>query len=127
MTTMMKKTRTRTKSSLALLACLVLAAFAQAQKKQEPYAVVRGSVFLDSGRTVQGAQVILAAKAAPNKKLQEQTSSPQGEFAFRIPPGPASYLLTATMKGFEPAIKEVEVVGQEQINKSLVLVPASKK
>jgi hypothetical protein len=130
----MRKTKRTTRSktgrrgkAIALLAALLLAAFAQAQKKPEPYAVVRGSVFLDSGRTQPGAKVVLTAKAKPDKKLQEQISSPQGEFAFRVPPGPTTYILTATMKGFEPASKEVDVTGQEEINKTLLLVPASKK
>jgi hypothetical protein len=121
----MKRTTKRTTSRLfLLLACLVFVASAQSSKKAEPYAVVRGSVFLDSGLAQPGAKVVLSAAG---KKIQEQTSSPQGEFAFRVPPGPATYLLTATMKGFEPATKEVEVAGQEQINKTLLLVPASKK
>lgn len=116
-----------TRSSFAVLfACLALAS-AQAQKKPEPYALVRGSVFQESGRTQPGAKVVLAAKAKPEKKLQEQISSPQGEFAFRVPPESGEYILTASMKGFETVSRDVEIVGQEQINKTLVLVPASKK
>jgi len=122
-----KTTKRTTKSSFVLLlACLILTSLSQAQKKPEPYALVRGSVFLESGRTLPGATVVLSPKENPKKKLQEQTSSPQGEFAFRVPPGPSLYILTASMKGFEPASKEVEVVAQEQINKTLILVPASK-
>ena len=127
MTTMTMRMKTRTtKSSVAiLLACAALVS-AQTQKKQEPYAVVRGSVFQDSGRVQPGAKVVLSSKDKPDKKLQEQVSSPQGEFAFRVPPGPGAYVLTASMKGFETVSKEVEIAGQEQINKTLLLVPASK-
>ena len=112
---------------LPLFAVLACIGAVSGQKKAEPYALVRGSVFLESGRVQPGAKVVISAKDKPGKKLQEQISNSQGEFAFRVPPGPASYLLTATLKGFEPAIKEVDVVGQEQINKTLLLAPASKK
>jgi hypothetical protein len=129
----MRTKTTRTTPSLAIFfACLALTGVVQAQKKQEPYALVRGSVFHESGRAQPGAKVVLSAASQspntkPGKKLQEQISSPQGEFAFRVPPGPGFYVLTATLKGFEPATKEVEIVAQEQINKTLLLVPVSKK
>ncbi len=127
MTTKTMTTMTRTTTSRFVLLFLCLAGIVSGQKKAEPYALVRGSVFLESGLAQPGAKVILSSKAKPDKKLQEQVSNSQGEFAFRVPPGPASYILTATLKGFEPAIKEVDVVGQEQINKTLLLTPASKK
>ena len=69
---------------------------------------------------------MLSSKDKPEKKLQEQTSSPRGDFSFRVPPGPSFYIITATMKGFETASKEVEIVAQEQIHKTLLLVPTSK-
>lgn len=116
-----------TKSSFASLLVWLALANAYAQKQPEPYAVIRGSVFQESGRTQAGAKVVLAAKAKPEKKLQEQISSPQGEFAFRVQPASGEYILTATLKGFETVSKEVEITGQEQINKTLLLVPASKK
>jgi hypothetical protein len=122
---MTTKKRT-TKSSLVLfLVCAGLLS-GQTQKKQEPYALVRGSVFLESGRSQPGAKVVLAAKDKPERKLQEQVSSLQGEFAFRVPPGPGAYVVTVSMKGFATVSKEVEIAGQEQINKTFSLVPASK-
>jgi hypothetical protein len=122
----MRKTTRTTRSRLAFLfACFALAA-AHAQKKPEPYAVIRGSVFLENGRSLPGARVVLAAKAKPEKKLQEQVSSPQGEFAFRVPPGPSEYVVTVGMKGFESSSRDVEIAAQEQINKTFTLVRASK-
>jgi hypothetical protein len=58
--------------------------------------------------------------------LLEQTSSPHGEFSFRVPPGPGDYVVTATLKGYEPATREVEIVAQEQVQKNLLLSPVSK-
>ncbi len=125
-------TRTTTKIKFAVCGALVGLVFAStsfAEKKKkapEAYAIVGGTVFLDSGVAQPGAKVVLSAKAAPGKKLQEQTSSPHGEFAFRVPAGPGSYVVTASFKGFEPASKEVDIEGQEQVHKSLLLVPSSK-
>jgi hypothetical protein len=84
-------------------------------------------VFRDPGFAQPGASVVLALKSAPAKKLQQQISSPRGEFTFRIPAGPQTYLVTATLKGFQIAREEIEIQGQEQINATLLLVPESKK
>ncbi|MEO8100035.1 MAG: carboxypeptidase-like regulatory domain-containing protein [Acidobacteriota bacterium] len=130
-----RKTRTRNRIVAAcavLAAAILLPVLASGQGKSkrpqpEPYAIVAGTVFLDSGRSQPGAKVVLSRKQQPEKKLQEQISSPRGEFSFRVPPGPANYLITATLKGFEPASKEVEIVAQEQVHKTLLLSPASNK
>ncbi|MCU1338383.1 MAG: hypothetical protein JWO19_3964 [Bryobacterales bacterium] len=101
---------------------------AQGNRKQtEPYAIVAGTVFRDPGFAQAGASVVLALKSAPAKKLQQQVSSPRGEFTFRVPAGPNTYLVTATLKGFQTAREEIEIQGQEQINATLLLVPESKK
>jgi len=97
------------------------------KQKAEPQAVIAGTVFRDPGFAQPGASVILVLKSAPARKLQQQTSSPRGEFTFRVPAGPTTYLVTATLKGFQAARQEIEIQGQEQINATLLLVPESKK
>ena len=97
------------------------------KQKAGPYAIVAGTVFRDPGFAQPGASVVLALKSAPNRKLQQQISSPRGEFSFRVPPGPQTYLVTATLKGFQTAREEIEIQGQEQINATLLLVPESKQ
>jgi hypothetical protein len=110
-----------------MLLIAIGSASAETKKKaQEAYALVGGTVFQDNGTAQPGAKVVLASKAQPGKKLQEQTSSPRGEFAFRVPQGPGSYVITASFKGFEPASKDVEIEAQEQVHKTLLLVPSSK-
>lgn len=99
---------------------------AQGHKQQAPSAVIAGTVFRDPGFAQPGASVVLALKSAPTKKLQGQISSPRGEFTFRIAAGPNTYLVTATLKGFQTAREEIEIQGQEQINATLLLVPESK-
>jgi hypothetical protein len=71
--------------------------------------------------------VTLALKSAPTRKLQQQISSARGEFTFRVLPGPRTYLITATLKGFQTARQEIEIQDQEQMNATLLLVPESKK
>jgi len=125
---------TRRKSRFATALFLVIPALfwarslpAQGHKPQAPTAVIAGTVFRDPGFAQPGASVVLALKSAPTKKMQQQISSPRGEFAFRIAAGPNTYLVTATLKGFQAAREEIEIQGQEQINATLLLVPESKK
>jgi hypothetical protein len=125
------KTRIRRKSKFRLTLllpalCVAQLLLGQGKHKAEPYAVVAGTVFRDPGFAQPGASVVLAVKSAPAKKLQQQISSPRGEFSFRVPAGPQSYLVTATLKGFQVAREEIEIQGQEQINATLLLVPESK-
>jgi hypothetical protein len=100
---------------------------AQGQHKSEPYGVIAGTVFRDPGFAQPGASVVLTLKSAPSKKLQHQISSPRGEFTFRVPATPNSYVVTATLRGFQTAREEIEIQGQEQINATLLLVPESKQ
>jgi len=93
----------------------------------EPYAIVAGTVFRDPGFAQPGASVVLALKSAPEKKLQQQISSPRGEFSFRVPAGPNTYLVTASLKGFQTVRQEIEIQGQEQMNATLLLLPESNK
>jgi hypothetical protein len=127
MRTTTKKRRTRIASRVLLLAAFSAILFAQGKPKAgEPYAVVTGTVFLDSGQSVPGAKVVLALKQNPARKLQEQTSTARGEFSFRVPAGKQQYVLTATLKGFVSATKDVEIEAQEQIHATLLLERESK-
>ena len=88
--------------TLALIACMLLAA-GDKKKAAEPYAIVAGTVFRDPGYALPAANVILMLKGDPKaKKLQQAVSSFRGEFAFRVPPAPATYVVKASLKGFIP-------------------------
>jgi len=122
--------RRKSKSSLVLLIpalCLTQVLMAQGRQKAKPEAVIAGTVFRDPGFAQPGASVVLTLKSAPAKKLQRLISSPRGEFAFRVPAGANSYVVTATLKGFQTARQEIDIQGEEQINATLLLVPESKK
>jgi hypothetical protein len=127
--------RTKSRSTYGLLPAVLLAIFlcvqslpAQGTKqKSETSAVIAGTVFRDPGFAQGGASVVLALKSSPNKKLQQQITASRGEFSFRVPPGPQAYVVSATLKGFQPARQEFQIQGLEQINATLLLVPESKK
>lgn len=136
---MMRRMTRKSKSAVLLVPALCLVqgvltqvllaqkSKAKAGQKNEPYAVIAGTVFRDPGFAQPGASVVLALKSAPTKKLQQQISSPRGEFTFRVPEGPNTYVITATLKGFQTAREEIEIQGQEQINATLLLIPESKQ
>lgn len=126
---MMRRTTKRTSGTVGMLLLLSAAGLpAQGTKKDaEPHAIVAGTVFRDPGFAQPGASVVLTLKSSPAKKLQVQISSPRGEFAFRVPAVPNTYLVTATLKGFTPARDEIEIQGGEQVNATLLLVPESKE
>jgi hypothetical protein len=109
----------------ALLGCGLL--LAAADRNDAPHAVVAGTVFRESGFSLPGATVMLAVKDAPkkSKKLQSVSDS-RGEFAFRVPPGAATYVVGASLKGFQPVEKEASVSGEERVEVTLVLPAESK-
>jgi hypothetical protein len=129
---MRRRTKTKRRNSSALcllaLAATLLSAQEPAERTRsgEPYAVVAGTVFLESGVAQPGAKVALFSAREPGRKLQEKVSSPRGEFSFRVPPGPGAYRLTASLKGFVTATKDVEIVAQEQIHATLLMERESK-
>jgi hypothetical protein len=68
-----------------------------ADAEQKPYALIFGTVFSSDGRLMYGVPVKVR-RADKKKPLQEAMSDHQGEFAFRVPPGPADYLVWADIK-----------------------------
>ncbi len=117
------------KLAAALWACALL--LSAADRNEAPHAVVAGTVFRESGFSLPGAAVTLAVKDAPgvpkksSKKLQSVSDS-RGEFAFRVPPGQATYVVRASLKGFQPVEKEASVSGDERVEVTLVLPAESK-
>ena len=113
----------------ALLGCALL--LAAAERNDAPHAVVAGTVFRENGFSLPGAAVTLAVKEAPGapktkmKKLQS-VSDGRGEFAFRVPPGAATYVVRASLKGFQAIEKEASVSGEERVEVTIMLPVESK-
>jgi len=122
------RTRPGSKLAAALCGCaLLLAGVSPAQRKNnEAHAVVAGAVFRENGFSLPGATVTLAMKDAPKGKKLQAVSDARGEFAFRVAPGAATYVVKASMKGFQAAEKEAAIGGEERAEVTLVLPAESK-
>jgi len=93
-------TKLRVRSASALLLLLLLAGVAAAghgqDRRQEPqkhYGLLFGTAYGPDDLPLYGARVEIhpAGKGRPNWEL---ISDHRGEFAQRVPPGPADYLVT---------------------------------
>ena len=97
------------------------------KKAAEPYAIVAGTVFREPGFALPDANVVLMLRGDPKaRKLQQAVTGFRGEFAFRVAPAPATYVVKASLKGFHPEEKEAAIGGEERVEVTLVLAPESK-
>jgi hypothetical protein len=112
----------------ALFALSVTAPPAATQKRKtvEPFAIIGGSVFREPGYALPEAKVVLALKDQPKGKKLETLTSPRGEFTFRVPPAPATYVVRVTCKGYHSEEKEASVTGEERVDVTFTLAPESK-
>ncbi len=74
---------------------------------QKPYALIFGTVFASNGRVAYGIPVKVR-RADKKKSLMEAMSDHSGEFAFRVPPGPADYIVWADFKDAGKKSKETK-------------------
>ena len=92
---------------------------------QANFCLVKGTVFSPEGRPFPGAKVGIARmdiQPKQQKKLLKQAVSDRlGEFAFRMNVGPAKFRVTVEAPGFAKQEKEIEVVGDERTDISVVL------
>jgi len=115
-------------ASLALLLCLTAMAAPAAPRPvasaNEHYALIFGTLWGPANRPVYGVRVKL--RRADQKKFRwEAVSDHRGEFAFRVPPGAADYILVPDVK---PSARNqplpqtsVHVEGDERVDVSLHL------
>ena len=75
-----------------------------APQKEKPYALIAGTVWGPDDRPVYGIRVkIRRSTDKPSKVRWEVYSDHHGEFAQRVPPGEADYILSADLKGVKYA------------------------
>src|SRR5919109_812716 len=107
----MKRRKTRKKAKMAitrklgltslllLVSWLIAASAAAGEKKQEPYALIFGTVYDANSRPVPAVKVKIARLEGEKKgKTWEHISDRRGEFAQRVPAGTADYLVWAEIK-----------------------------
>lgn len=77
------------------------------QRPDKPYALIFGTVWGPDDHPLYGVKVKIR-RADQKKAHWELYSDHHGEFAQRVPPGPADYLVWADLKGYKsPAGKEL--------------------
>jgi hypothetical protein len=122
--------KSRLVALLAAALCGSALLLGAADTNEAPHAAVAGTVFRENGFSLPGAAVTLGGKDAPGvskkKKKLQSVSDGRGEFAFRVPPGPATYVVRASLKGFQSVEKETSVSGEERAEVTLVLPSESK-
>jgi hypothetical protein len=105
-------------------------------KAKSRTSVIRGAVFDSDGQYLQGAKIKLvrvptADEEKDHKRVDslklDYTSNSKGEFAFRVPARRARYQLTASLGGYKPETKVVEVHEDEAVPLAFSLAPSRPK
>lgn len=74
------------------------------QHDEKPYALIAGTVWGPDNRPVYGIRITIRRSTDKPKKVRwEVYSDHHGEFAQRVPPGEADYILSADLKGVKLA------------------------
>ncbi len=125
-----KTTKTGSRGQLvALVFGAALVAFAGTKSKQTEFALISGSVFREPGFSVRGAEVVLLPGAEGKKlkvKRMQTVTDGRGEFVFRVPAAPAGYTVKVKAADLTPQEKPVSVTGDERVDVTFLLSPASK-
>ena len=116
----MRAFRSFTRRVFLLAAVFPLAA--KDKKKNQPDAVIFGTVFQESGFSLPGAKVVVYNEASPKKKFKAVTNY-RGEYRIHVPAGETTYRITASARKFEKAQRTVKVYDMEQATANLSLKP----
>ncbi len=105
---------------LGVAAIAVFPAAAGKRDKQEPFALIAGTVFRDTGFALPGAEVSLKptpeGPSAVKVKNAKMVSTPRGEFVFRVPAAPMRYTVSVKARGFREQTKPVSITGDERVD-----------
>jgi hypothetical protein len=101
---------------MVLMGCglwlLLGAADSAAQHHEKPYALIYGTVWGPDDLPLYGVHLKIR-RADETKVRWELYSDHRGEFAQRVPPGPADYVVTADLKGYKYAGGKRLVSGED--------------
>jgi hypothetical protein len=122
---------TQTVSLLILAAAFALPGLGDKKKAPEPYLLLDGTVFRETGFALPNAEVVVIPDPPPDaprqktKKMQA-VSDARGEFAFRLPTGSMRYIIKVSAKGFRNEEKSVTVQGEDRLDVTFQLHEESK-
>lgn len=109
--------------SFARVSSLLYSAEPSAQKEPKPYALIFGTVWDKNDRPAYGVPVKIRL-ASQKKAKWELMSNHTGEFAQRVPVGPADYIVwldIKTPKGVNKPQKTVHIENDERVDIGLHL------
>ena len=128
-----KRRRKRTGISLLLLATAFLVPAQAAKKKAalQPYALLEGTVFRETGFSLPNAEIVVIPDpphdTPPTKLSKMQTvSDARGEFAVRLPTASMRYTVKVSAKGYRSEEKSVTVQGEDRVDVTFQLHQESK-
>lgn len=132
----MRKKRKKRRIGISLLfwlaAVIPLGVFAGDKKTSaQPYAVVGGTVFQESGFALPNAVITLSPEpqvgdSAIKAKKMQAISDARGEFVFRVPASLLRYTLRVAAKSHQTQEKSVTVEREERVDVTFQLQPESK-
>lgn len=97
------------------------------KKSPEPYALIAGSVFRNTGFSLAGAEVVVTPVSGPESrartKKSRSVSDARGEFAIRVPARPMRYTVSVKAPGFQAQEKAVTIGGDERTDLYFRLEP----
>jgi hypothetical protein len=96
---------------------------AQNAKQKKPYALLFGTIWGADQRPLTGVRIKIR-RVDQKKGKWDLISDSRGEFAQRVPPGKADYLVTAELKhkkGSQPVETKVHVENDERVDFGLHL------
>ena len=95
-----------TRKALLILLCLSsgaamsVRAAANDKKGEKPYALIYGTVWGPDSRPIYGVKIKIR-RTDQKRARWEVFSAHRGEFAQRVPPGPADFVVWADLKGYK--------------------------
>jgi hypothetical protein len=97
------------------------------KKPAEPFALISGTVFRDTGMSLAGAEVTAQPRGSPRQaqagKKITVTTDARGEFAIRVPAAPLGYTVSVRAGGYKRQEKAVSVAGEERVDVFIRLEP----
>jgi hypothetical protein len=126
-----RRRKKRIISLLILAAAFALPGLGDKRKAAEPYVLLDGTVFRESGFALPNAEVVVVPDPAPDTPRQkvkkfEAVSDSRGEFAFRLPTTGMRYIVKVRAKGFRNEEKSVTVQGEDRLSVTFQLHEESK-
>jgi Carboxypeptidase regulatory-like domain len=125
-----RRRKKRIISLLILAAAFALPGLGDKRKAAEPYVLLDGTVFRESGFALPNAEVVVVPDPPPDPRQKvkkfEAVSDSRGEFAFRLPTTGTRYIVKVRAKGFRNEEKSVTVQGEDRVSVTFQLHEESK-